>query len=278
MVVGERLDNLTPRTLTQLTPRTLTQRIEEKEAELDMIRRAVKNNRLREVELGQSSVSLSLDHVGGSDNHHSPLKPLEQRVTIADHVFPDLGSQYSVDHLALIENIHVGSSYLDLSTAAGSPSASRDYTRSTCSHSARGRISCASASVTETSRSFCGKTSETGSVKVQMNQQRRTSASMTLPISCVSHWRDTAGSANLVVEGGRERTHVVNGTAPGMNDNGGRGLVNASPTRTLSRCGDHVPSISFHRPRLTSPSKHNKLSPASPEYRGARRSSRLKEW
>jgi len=206
-VVGERLDKLTPRTLNQLTPRTLTQRIEEKEAELDMIRRAVKNQRLHEVELKQSSVSISLDNIEGSDDHHSSV---------------------------------------------GSLSASRNHSRSTCPQSARGRISCASASVTGNSTSFCGKTSETGSVKVQMNQQHKTSASMTLPIGSVSHWRDTAGLGNLVVEG--------------------------VPTHTPSRRSEHVPSISSNRPRLTSPCKHNKVSPASPEYRGVRASSRLSEW
>merc|ERR1712007_270947 len=125
-VVGERLDKLTD----EFERRTLTQRIEEKEAQLDVIRRAVKNQRLREVELKQSSVSISLDNSEGSDNHHSSLKPLKQRATIPDHMLTDLDSQYSVDHLASIENEHVCSSYLDLSTAPGSPSASRHCSRS----------------------------------------------------------------------------------------------------------------------------------------------------
>merc|ERR1712137_946667 len=149
---------------------------------------------------------------------------------------------------------------------------------STCSHSARWRSNCASKHVTESSTSFCSKMSETGSLEVQMNQQRRTSASMTLPIGCVGHGRDAAGSANLVVEGRRERTHVGNGTASGTNDNDGRSSVNASPTQSPSRRGDHALSISFHQQRHASPRKHNTHRLASPEYGGVRPSSRLKEW
>jgi len=265
-VVGEHLDKLS----NEFESRTLTQRIEKKEAELDVIRRTVKNQRLREGELKQSSESISLDNIEGSDNHHSPLKPLEQTESIADHMLSDLGSRNSGDRLAFIGKENVGSLSLDLSTAVSSQSPSCDYPRST-------RISSASASITETSQASCGKTSVTGSRKVQRNQEIRTSASMSFPNSSVSHWHNRAGSANLVVEGYRERTHMVNGTASSTNDNGGRRLVNASPTRTPSRRGDHVPSSSFYRPRVSSPSKHCKLIPASPEYRGVRGSSRLKE-
>lgn len=175
-----------------------------------------------------------------------------------------------------IENENLGSSFLDLNTAAGSPSPSGDYSRSTCSQRARGRICSASASIHATAPSFCGKTSESGSEEVHMTRQMRTSASLhVLPSYSMDHWGDGACSANLVAEGGRERTHGGNGTAPGTNEKGGRGLVNTSPTQTSSRRGP-LASSSFSPARF--PSKHNKLSPASPECRGVRQSSRLKEW
>jgi len=255
---------------TPLTPRTLTQRIEKKEAELDVVRRAVKNQRLREVELKQSSVSTSLDNLGDAGNYLSLLKPLEQRVTIADDMFPDLGREHPVDHLASIDKEKLGSSYLDMSTTVDSPPLSLDHSRSTCSRGARERISSVSARVGEIAPSFCGKTSGSGSMKVRMDQQLRSSHSMNLPICSVGQWGDRGGSANLVVEGGREQTRGVNGNAHTTNDEGGRGLMKYPPTRSLSRRGHHVPTP----PHLCSPSQHGRLSPA----RGARRSSRLKEW
>jgi len=127
------------------------------EAELDLTQRAVKNHRLREVEWKQASVSVSLDNIEDSGHDHWLPKPLEQRVPIADHMLPNIGAQYSVDHVVLIDDENLGSSFLDLSTAVGSPSPSCDYSRSTCSPCARGRISSASASVRATAPSFCAR-------------------------------------------------------------------------------------------------------------------------
>merc|ERR1712137_451318 len=217
------------------------------EAELNVIRRAIKN--LRSCEMKQSSVSISLDNIEESNNHR-----------------------------CVASNENLGSSNLDLSTSVGSPSPSCDYSRSTGSQSARGRISSASASVCATAPSFCGKISESGSVKVQMKQQIRTSASMNvLPICSADHWRNRVGSANSVVEGGRERTRWVDGTALGTNDKRGRSLVSTSPFQTQSH-RHHVPSSSFSPAGFCSPSTNSTLSPESPEYRAVRQSSRLKEW
>lgn len=235
-----------------------------------MVRRAVKNQRLREVELKQSSVSTSLGNLGDDGNYRSLLKPLEQRVTIADDRFPDLGRKHPADHLASIDTEKLGSSYLDMSATVGSPPLSLDHSRSTCSRSARERISSTSACVGEIAPSFCGKTTGSGSMKVRMDQQPRSSHSTNLPICSVGHGGDRGGAANLVVEGGREQTRGVNGNAHTTNDEGGRGLVKYPPTRSLSRRGHHVPTP----PHLCSPSQHGRLSPA----REARRSSRLKEW